>query len=335
MLGLFELVENGNKVTAQERIDFINISNPASGFSMTDDVRDLTRDVVSSNPANKHYQGKALGNLKAGNSSAKLEKLVDKWFYGDDLPTTDKFSHYELISGNLFEDGPTYGDIVQGASGDCYLMSSLAELTLKDPSAIENMFIDNSDGTFAVRFYERGVARYVTVNEELPVYNFNGYTGAEYAAFGGAGSDQTELWVALVEKAYCQINAEGWLGHGHANSYKAINSGSPVDTIKQITNDSTGFTPISARTSSATLTTIVNDFAAGEAITLATKNHGTAANILPDHSYAMIGYDATTQEVTLFNPWGLNNGSEFPGLVTLSWTEVVHSFWEWEIGNVA
>lgn len=296
--------------------------------------RDLAHDVVGSNPANRHYQGKTLGNLKAGNSSAKLEKLVDKWFYGDDLPTTDKFSHYELISGSLFEDGPTYGDIVQGASGDCYLMSSLAELTLKDPTAITNMFTDNGDGTFAVRFYERGVARYVTVNEELPVYTYYGYTGAEYAGFGGTNNDQTELWVAVVEKAYCQINEEGWTGHGHANSYKAINSGSPVDTIKQITNDSTDFTPISARSPSAMLSTIANDFAAGQAITFATKNHGTAANILNDHSYAMIGYDSTTQEVTLFNPWGLDNGSPFPGLVTLSWTDVVHSFIEWEVGDV-
>ncbi len=129
--------------------------------------------------------------------------------------------------GSLFEDGATYGDIVQGASGDCYLMTSLAELTLKDPSAIENMFIDNGDGTFAVRFYDRGVARYVTVNDELPVYTYYGYTGAEYAGFGSTSSNQTELWVSLAEKAYCQINEEGWLGHGHANSYKAINSGSP------------------------------------------------------------------------------------------------------------
>ena len=243
MLGLFAQVENDGRVTAQERNDLIAICNPATGFSMTDDVRDLASDVVGRNPANRHYQGKALGNLKAGNSSAKLEKLVDKWFYGYDLPTIDKFSQYEQISGSLFEDGPTYGDIAQGASGDCYLMSSLAELTVQDPTAIENMFIDNGDGTFAVRFFERGVARYVTVNEELPVYHY--MVGPEYAAFGN-GYTSNELWVALAEKAYCQMNEEGWTGHGSKNSYQAINSGSPVDTIAQITNDPTDFTPISS-----------------------------------------------------------------------------------------
>ena len=37
----------------------------------------------------------------------------------------------------------------------------------------------------------------------------------------------------------------------------------------------------------------------------------------------------------LFNPWGLNNGTSFPGLVTLSWSEIVGSFCEWELGDLA
>jgi hypothetical protein len=142
------------------------------------------------------------------------------------------------------------------------------------------------------------------------------------------------LWVALAEKAYCQINQEGWLGHGHKNSYRAINAGSPADTITQITGDTTGFTAITAHSSSAMLGTIVSDFQSGKAISFATKNRGTAANIVGDHSYAMINYDSATQEVTLFNPWGLNNGTPFPGLVNLSWSDIVHSFCEWEVGDV-
>ena len=65
--------------------------------------RDLTNDVVGWNLANQHYQGHWLGNLQAGDSSAKLKKLVDKWFYGEDLPGTDNFSRYAPITGRLFE----------------------------------------------------------------------------------------------------------------------------------------------------------------------------------------------------------------------------------------
>ena len=329
MLGLFVLAEANGKVSAAQRQDLIAICNPASGFNMTDDVRDLAKDVVEWNPANWHSQGHWLGNLNAGDSSAKLEKLVDKWFYGQDLPATDKFSHYGPISGSLFVNGPTYSDISQGFSGDCYLMVSLAELAVQDPAAIESMFIDNGDGTFAVRFSDHGKARYVTVNEDLPI----DHGQAEYASFN-TGGGENELWVALAEKAYCQINEEGWLGHGHKNSYKAINAGNPADTIAQITGDATDFTPITAHSSSAMLATIVSDFQSGKTISFATKNHGTAANIVHDHCYALINYDSATQEVTLFNPWGLNNGTPFPGLVNLSWRQITRSFVEWEVGDV-
>ncbi len=330
MLQLFVLAEADGKISATERQDLLAVCDPASGFNMSADVRDLTNDVVGWNLANQHYQGHRLGNLQAGDSSAKLKKLVDKWFYGEDLPGTDNFSRYAPITGRLFVNGPSYGDISQGASGDCYLMGSLAELAVQEPSAIVDMFIENGDGTFAVRFYDGGVARYVTVNNELPVY----YGRAEYASFNTSGGEN-EMWVALIEKAYCQINEEGWTGHGNKNSYKAINSGSPVDTIAQITSGATDFAAITPHSTSAMLSTIISDFHSGEAITFATKNHRTAANILNDHIYAMINYDSRTQEVTLFNPWGLNNGTSFPGLVILSWSEIVGSFCEWELGDLA
>ncbi len=330
VLALFGEAEADGKISGVERQDLLGICNPASGFTMSDDVRDLTLDVVRGNPANLHYQGQVLGNLQAGNSAAKLQKLVDKWFFGDDLPAIDKNSHYEAIPVNLFGGGPAYTDAIQGQSGDCYFLSSLAELAVQDPSAVENMFILNGDGTYGVRFYDKGVARYVTVNNELPVSNFG---GPEYASYQPNG--QNISWVALAEKAYCQITEEGWTQHPHNNSYKAIEAGSPTEVIAEITNQPTDFTPIGARTPSTVMQTIITDFQNGEAINLATKNHGTASNIVNDHSYAMIGYNAESQTVTLYNPWGLDNGTSFPGVVTLTWSEVVHSFSEWEVGDVS
>ena len=41
------------------------------------------------------------------------------------------------------------------------------------------------------------------------------------------------------------------------------------------------------------------------------------------------GYDAAKQKFTLFNPWGLNNG-EKPGLLTLSWSQIVANFSTWD-----
>jgi hypothetical protein len=290
MLGLFALVEANGKVSAAERKDLIAICDPASGFSMTDDVRDLARDVVGWNRANRHYQGHWLGNLKAGDSIAKLEKLVDKWFYGQDLPARDKFSHYAPISGSLFVNGPTYGDISQGASGDCYLMVSLAELAVQDPVAIENMFIDNGDGTYTVRYYVdaqpyntayQAVATYITVDSMLPA---SGY--ADYS---------TELWVALAEKGYAQLKTLS----GYGNDYGTIQGGFPVAAMNQ-------FTGRAIIPSTLDLSLFTTDLSTGK---MTCFGIGT-------HAYAVLNYDSASQVVTLYDPYG--------SVTTITWTELVN-----------
>jgi hypothetical protein len=37
--------------------------------------------------------------------------------------------------------------------GDCYFIAALGALADSSAAAIENMFIDNGDGTWTVRFY--------------------------------------------------------------------------------------------------------------------------------------------------------------------------------------
>ena len=40
------------------------------------------------------------------------------------------------------------------------------------------------------------------------------------------------------------------------------------------------------------------------------------------HQYIVVGYNSSTQTVTLFNPWGINNGSEYPGLVNMTLSQI-------------
>src|SRR5262249_49745143 len=117
---------------------------------------------------------------------------------------------------------------------DCWLMASLAEVADRNPTIIRNMFIDNGDGTFTVRFYHNGMSDYVTVDKYLP----NG--GRLY------DHPQSDLWVALAEKAYAQEYAEGWIGSGHqgVSSYQALSGGYPAWALPAITGMSTSSTTI-------------------------------------------------------------------------------------------
>jgi len=142
-------------------------------FPESDYVHNLADDVVLGALSNATYQGAPLGNLAVGSSISQLEDLVNKWFLGMDNPALPQFSNlisYQQAVGNLFVGGASYTDIVQGRLGDCGFMATLAEAALRDPKAINNMFIDNGDGTYTVRFFNNGVADYVTVDRQLPTY---------------------------------------------------------------------------------------------------------------------------------------------------------------------
>src|SRR5262249_39791392 len=144
-----------------------------SVLNMPDYVHVLSDKVINGNPANVLYQGKVLGNLAAGSSSLQLTELVKKWFLGADHPNVT--ANYQLASGTLFADGgPVATDVDQGAVGDCYYLASLSETALQKPDLIRQMFIDNGDNTWTVRFFNKGVADYVTVDKYFPCTGSDG-----------------------------------------------------------------------------------------------------------------------------------------------------------------
>src|SRR5437868_6369201 len=59
-------------------------------------------------------------------------------------------------------------EVDQGAAADCYFVAALGEVAQRTPDAISQMFIDNGDGTWTVRFFNNGAAAYVTVDKFFP-----------------------------------------------------------------------------------------------------------------------------------------------------------------------
>jgi hypothetical protein len=319
MIALLRNAEDGNSVDATEFADLKKIVGNNTLFGTFDYVWKLSSYIVSGNVANAKYQGQTLGNLVAGSTTAQLEKLIGKWFLGLDRPTAG--GTYRQFSGTLFVGGATYSDIKQGYLGDCYFMASLGETALKNPSAINNMFVVNGDGTYTVRFYNNGKAEYVTVDSYLPT---NGSGQSIYANLGAMYTNtNNELWTALAEKAYVQINEMGWLrsglqGNGQ-NSYSAIEGGYIFAALGQITGQ--GTSPFTSTSLSTSFTTFVTAYNAGKSIGFASRSSPASSSVVGNHAYAVVGYNATNQTVTLFNPWGTSYG-----LVTMTWSQIQGSF---------
>jgi hypothetical protein len=332
MLGVFNQVKKDGVVSSNEFADLTATANNASLFTTVEYVGVLTKDVVTGNVANSRYQGTTLGNLKAGSSAAQLDKLVGKWFLGTDRPVANyggtTFA-YAAAKGALFgAGGPKYSDVVQGLLGDCYYVATLGEIALKSPSTITSMFIVNGDGTYTVRFFNKGKADYVTVDSQLPVDRFGRLVFANIGA--AATSTANILWVALAEKAYVQMNESGWLrlalpGNG-SNSYQAIAGGFLSAVSLQVANRAS--TTVSVGSSGFDQFTTA--FNVGKLVGFASKSTPTSSMIVGNHQYVAVGFNASTQTVTLFNPWGVNNGSQFPGLITLKWSELAASFSYWD-----
>lgn len=282
-------MDNGS-IDATELSDLRTIVN---SFSMGDSVRVLSNKVLNGDPANSHS---GIGNLFAGNTAKQMEQLIGKWFMGTDQPTTS--GTYQRVNGSLFQNGISHNDIHQGNNNTCYFLSALASAALEKPGVIQNMFTDNGDGTFTVRFYNNGVADYVTVDQWLPT---NASGNAVYAGWGGGlyNSNSNELWVSLAEKAYAQLNQSGWIGQDNTNSYTGIDWGWMAPAMQQITGLSTS----SKEVGNMTEQELINLTNSNQLLATATV-YGGNFGVANAHAYTITSYNSSNQTFRLHNPWG-------------------------------
>ncbi|BAZ13765.1 hypothetical protein NIES4071_56050 [Calothrix sp. NIES-4071] len=315
--------EDDGVVDATEFRDLQNLVSNASRLGIQEYVRVLTNKVVNGDAANQRYQNGVLGNLTAGSSSTVMSNLINKWFLGRDYPTTPYT--YQQASGVLFQNGVSYQDVKQGQINDCFFLVGLAATAVESPTTIENMFIDNGDNTFTVRFFRNGVADYVTVDKYLPT----DYSGRfVYASKGSSyNNPANELWVALAEKAYAQLNESGWIYQDNTNSYSGIGkSGYISDALSHITGQAVSMSNV------LNLDSLMNAISTGKLIGFGSKSSGVAPDIVASHAYALVDYNASTQIFTLFNPWGMESTSK-PSILQLSWSQILSNFSYWDGAN--
>ncbi len=247
---------DGGEVSAQEFNDLRVISGNLSSYLAPDTAtyyQQIFDNVVLGSVANAHYTGgdlqsQALGDLQAGSSSEHLDQLIGKWFLGSDLPSPllpgdaaagkkDKIGVYAFAHGPLFSGPIEFSDINQGNLGDCWFLAATASIASHKPETIRNLFIDNGDGTYGIRFQavtreweSKSTSHYwVTVNRQLPVLQFDpkmllgvGSTPAK--------SPSDEIWPGLLEKAAAQASEMGIFEairgiDNNTNSYNSLQGG--------------------------------------------------------------------------------------------------------------
>jgi hypothetical protein len=316
MLAIFAAAADGGTIDEDQFQTLRYLVQNGKGLGMPAYVADLSRKVVFGDPANAHFQGEPLGNLEIGSPAEQLDRLVKKWFLGQDPPAIDSKFHYQRAAGVLFDGAPKLFDLHQGDLGDCYFIACLGEVAMREPQQIMQMFIDNHDDTFTVRFFNKGSPYFVTVDRYFPVDDKGRFV---YDNRGDSPNNKKNvLWVALAEKALAQLNESGWLttaGKAGENSFLAIGVGGKSKlALPLVTGLATARDGLQS----------VGAFTRGE-LQIANSKTEVPSFLIPHHSYVVVGYDPDRGEVTLFNPWGLHGNKKDInyGQFTMSWQD----FW--------
>lgn len=332
MISILRSAGDGGSVTASELADLRFLLAPSSLYNMPDHVRNLAGDVVNGNQANATYQQQPLGNLAAGSTESQLNKLVDKWFLGTDLPIlTGSSLQYRPASGALFVSAPSLNDARQGTLGDCYLIASLGSIAARNPGAIQNMFIDNGDDTFTIRFYGgtygsfynssglissgftsgQGTADYVTVNRQLATFADGRFAYSNYGL--SSSSTSVPLWIALAEKGYAQWNQTGLAGRDGSLNFSAIEGGWMSDVNAQVL----GYNSTLYYFQNSAAQSLINAVNSGQAVTLGTRSNPGISGLVGGHAYTVTAYSSVSGKFTLHNPWGTSHPA------ALTWSQLV------------
>ncbi|MDJ0690782.1 MAG: pre-peptidase C-terminal domain-containing protein [Xenococcaceae cyanobacterium MO_188.B32] len=323
MIGILRDTKDYGSVSGTELRDLrtlvVGLPDAPRPVSMPGYVYNLSYKTVYGDPANNWWTGgaatrTALGDLVAGSSATQMERLIGKWFLGLDRPTAVSSNGsivygYRPVRGSLFRGGANYWDIRQGGHpanpADCYFLAMLAGTAFRSPSQIGSMFIDNGDNTWTVRFYRNGVADYVTVDRYLPT---NGSGHAVFAGWGGGNNTNVnnELWVALAEKAYAQINESNWIGQNGKNEYHGIDYGSALLALEQITARNT-----TNHLALNNFNTFLNAYNEGRIMSINTQRH----------VYTVVGYNSSTRNFAIYDPYGSTGH--------YTWSFIKEFFYQW------
>jgi hypothetical protein len=104
---------------------------------------------------------------------------------------------------------------------------------------------------------------------------------------------------------------------GDSNTYSSVEFQYAYTTLGNITGQST--VAFTYTTNGSALSNFATAYNAGKEICLI--SYSSPPTVVGNHCYTVVGFDPTTDSVTVFNPWGIESG-----LLTLSWSQVQANF---------
>jgi hypothetical protein len=202
----------------------------------------------------------------------------------------------------LFSAGtPKLETLHQGKLGDCFCLAPMGGLLARNPQDVAKLFERQTDGTYQVKLGAKTIAVAAPTDAEIIL---------------SASTERSGMWLNLYEKAIGtdRIRAKGNTG----SALDAVSKGGSAGTMlsmltgHKIMRFSCTFAK-KPETTSQEREAKLKDLRAGlvsavkdrRLITCGTTKPKTPG-ITPNHAYAILGYDAQTDTIRLWNPHGDN-----------------------------
>lgn len=229
----------------------------------------------------------------------------------DDPEIIDRYYRNVLklrrVKRTLFVNGqPGFELLQQGPAGDCYFFSTTGWMAKNRPGDVMNAITQLGDGRFQVRFANGDEATVTTP------------TDAELAVNDSDSTLQDGLWMSVLEKATGTIQARIFRKSAAIpDPTVAIDTaGIPIaSVIERWTGRETRKLPLGKRADREQIRNAMIRMSEKKLLATALLLHKPPAKLPYDHVYAIMDFDAGSDMVTLWNPWGTDftpNGPSGP-----------------------
>ena len=239
-----------------------------------------------------------------------------------------------IPDAKFFDESISSNDVVQGQLGDCWLIGALSVLATRDELLtggvrnlrdVSQINLSNAgglskgvypplfhnfarEGLYVLKFYKDSAPRWVIIDDRLPVFK-----GVKPQYVFGHCKNESEQWVALIEKGYAKL-------HG---CYQALSGGLIDDGLVDLTGlvsekmkvDEEEFNPLWEKMlTSRKWGTLMGCSIEGEGIESEVMYEGRPTGLLAGHAYGLLDVmyvenpSASKERHRLLrirNPWGL------------------------------
>ena len=228
---------------------------------------------------------------------------------------------------SVFHDGIAVEDIVQGKICDCYFLSVLGSLC-KFPELIEKLFYfkeKTKEHIYGIYFYINGNKKLVLIDDYLPCI------GVGFKQFAMSKSEENEIWVALMEKAWAKVNG---------NYIRIGCGGTPNEVFDVLTEAYSEEVAVKPNVRDSLWNKLVDGAKKGFVMTAGTSGNDDVEDVglSPGHAFTVLGIHEIKGEkvIRLRNPWGEGEFNGDWSDYSSKWTEELkqqYKYYEKEDGD--